>query len=167
MAVAHGVAGITALPPRGADPCQAVIVGGTAACELSTMNETTERFFREISDRVGYNQVAEVYLFPVIRQSGVEAAVAVVAAYPDPLVESHAPRHVVYSANYRSTVKGTDRGKWSVDIVAEADAPLVTVEEVVRGVVRRSGEQFQPEHFTGAEFRAIVPAPEVVQSEPV
>lgn len=131
-----------------------------------SMNETTERFFREISDRVGYDQVAELYLFPVIRQSGVEAAVAVVAAYPDPSVESHEPRHVVYSASYRSTVKGTDRGKWTVEIVAEADAPLVTIEEVVRGVVQRSGEQFQPEQFTGAEFRAIVPAPQVAQSEP-
>ena len=131
------------------------------------MNDTTERFFREISDRVGYDQVAELYLFPVIRQSGVETAVAVVAAYPDPLVESHAPRHVVYSASYRSTVKGPDRGKWSVDIVAEADAPLITIEEVVRGVVRRSGEQFQPEHIAGTEFRAIVPAPEAAQSEQV
>ncbi len=131
------------------------------------MNETTERFFQEIADRVGYDQVAELYLFPVIRQSGIETAIAVVAAYPDPSIESHAPRHVVYSASYRSTIKGTDRGKWVVDIVAEADAPLVTIEEVVRGVVRRSGEQFQPEQFTGSEFRAIVPAPQVAQSEPV
>jgi hypothetical protein len=73
----------------------------------------------------------------------------------------------VYSASYRSTVKGTDRGKWTVEIVAEADAPLVTIEEVVRGVVQRSGEQFQPEQFTGSEFRAIVPAPQAAQSEPV
>lgn len=141
------------------------------------MNETTERFFREISDRVGYDQVAELYLFPVIRQSGVEAAVAVVAAYPDRVTEPQATeaamgagmgtRHIVYSASYRNTVKGTDRGKWQVEIVAQADAPLITVEEVVRGVVLRSGEQFQPERITGAEFRAIVPAPEVVQSEPV
>lgn len=143
------------------------IVTRLARCELSRMNETTERFFREIADRVGYDQVAELYLFPVIRQSGVEAAVAVVAAYPDPTVETHTQRHIVYSASYRSTVKGTNRGKWSVEIVAEADAPLITIEEVVRGVVQRSGGQFQPEQISGAEFRAIVPAPEVVQSEPV
>ncbi len=130
------------------------------------MNETTERFFREISDRVGYHQVAEVFLFPVIRQSGVEAAVAVVAAYPDPLTENHGTRHVVYSASYRSTVKGLDRGRWSVEVVAEADAPLITVGEVVRGVVQRSGEQFQPERITGSEFRSIVPVPEAAQSEP-
>lgn len=130
------------------------------------MNDTTERFLREISDRVGYDQVAELYLFPVIRQSGVEAAVAVVAACPDGETEPQGARHIVYSASYRNTVKGTDRGKWQVEIVAEADAPLITVEEVVRGVVLRSGEQFQPERITGTEFRAIVPAPEVAQSEP-
>lgn len=130
------------------------------------MNETTERFFREISDRVGYHKVAELYLFPVIRQSGVEAAMAVVAAYPDPLVQSHEPRHVVYAASYRLAVKGTDRGRWSVEVVAEADAPLITIEEVVRGVVQRSGDQFQPEHITGGEFRSIVPAPADAQSEP-
>jgi hypothetical protein len=130
------------------------------------MNESTERFFREISDRVGYDQVAELYLFPVIRQAGVEAAVAVVAAYPDPAVVSQSARHVVYSASYRCTVKGKERGKWFAEVVAEGDAPLVTVEEVVRGVVRRSGDQFEPERITGAEFRSIVPAPEVAQSEP-
>ncbi|MEO8945235.1 MAG: hypothetical protein ABI338_01960 [Gemmatimonadaceae bacterium] len=130
------------------------------------MNETTERFFREISDRVGHDQVAELYLFPVIRQGGVEAAVAVVAAYPDPAIHAQSPRHIVYSASYRCTVKGKERGKWFVEIVAEADAPLVDVEEVVRGVVQRSGEQFQPERITGAEFRSIVPAPVAVQSAP-
>lgn len=132
------------------------------------MNETTERFFREIADRVGYSQVVELYLFPVIRQGGIEAAVAVVAALPAPVAEDVPPssRHIVYSASYRNTVKGTDRGKWSVEVVAEADAPLITIEEVVRGVVRRSGEGFQPEHLSGDQFRAIVPAPAVATPEP-
>ena len=143
------------------------IVPRPAWCDLSMMNETTERFFREIADRVGYDKVAEVYLFPVIRQSGVEAAVAVVAAYPDSDVDARTQRRIVYSASYRSTVKGTARGKWSVEVVAEADAPLITIGEVVRGVVQRSGGQFQPEQISGTEFRSIVPAPEVAQSEPV
>lgn len=136
-------------------------------CHLWCMTETTERFLREIAKRVGYDQVAELYLFPVMRQSGVEAAVAVVAAYPDAIPTSHATRHVVYTAQYRHTVKGTERGKWSVDVVAEADAPLISVEEVVRGVVRRSGDSFQPEHITGDQFRAIVPAPVAPKPEPV
>jgi len=230
------------------------------------MTETTERFLQEIAARVGYDRVAELYLFPVLRQGGVEGAVAVVAAYPElappevtpevtpegeageaaqspearvedgfaadasadeseietaaadealaqegagavkepsahdetaepseagesddavdsgdatnvvasaeAAAEAHAEahadariarperaRHVVYTARYRHTIKGTDRGRWVVEVVAEADAPLITVEEVVRGVVRRSGDAFQPERISGDQFRAIVPAP--------
>lgn len=133
------------------------------------MNETTERFFQEIATRVGYDRVVEVHLFPVIRQSGVEAAVAVVAAIPDVPPDGEeidAVRHVVYTARYRNTVKGTDRGRWTVDVVAEADAPLVTVDAVVRGVVQRSGEAFQPERISGDQFRAIVPAPAAPEPEP-
>jgi len=133
------------------------------------MNETTERFFQEIATRVGYDRVVEVHLFPVIRQSGVEAAVAVVAAMPDAPPdgeETDSVRHVVYTARYRNTVKGTDRGRWTVDVVAEADAPLVTVDAVVRGVVQRSGEAFQPERISGDQFRAIVPAPAAPEPEP-
>lgn len=153
------------------------------------MTETTERFLQEIATRVGYDRVAELYLFPVLRQGAVEGAVAVVAAYPeahpvaadeevsdsdaiasDEIVESPASsasemtqpqraRHVVYTARYRNTIKGTDRGRWMVEVVAEGDAPLVTVEEVVRGVVHRSGDAFQPERISGDQLRAIVPAP--------
>lgn len=136
------------------------------------MNDVTEKFFAEVARRVGYDAVAELYLFPVIRQSGVECAVAVIAAHPEVATPeprqsgaSHRGRHIVYTARYRNTVKGTERGKWVVDVVAEADAPLVSIEEVVRGVVRRSGEQFQPERFSGDQFRAIVPAPATPEPE--
>lgn len=205
------------------------------------MTETTERFLQEIATRVGHDRVAELYLFPVLRQGGVEGAVAVVAAYPEETVAKSAPvpvtadappldapeldevgdatrpgdaqggsvadeaigpatsdahaaegdsadiegdaseqgdvppaapeprprsRHVVYTARYRHTVKGTDRGRWAVEVVAEADAPLITIEEVVRGVVRRSGDAFQPERISGDQFRAIVPAPAAPGSAP-
>jgi hypothetical protein len=49
-------------------------------------------------------------------------------------------RHVVYTARYRLTVKGPDRGRWQVDVRAEADAPLLTVDAVVLGVQRRAGD---------------------------
>ena len=203
------------------------------------MTETTERFLQEIATRVGHDRVAELYLFPVLRQGGVEGAVAVVAAYPEGTVDESATvpavdaapadapeldaddaaqaegaedeagsrepiesapsesrsaeadsvetgadaseqrdappatpeprpraRHVVYTARYRHTVKGTDRGRWAVEVVAEADAPLITIEEVVRGVVRRSGDAFQPERISGDQFRAIVPAPAAPGSAP-
>lgn len=130
------------------------------------MNETTERFFQEIAERVGYGRVTEIHLFPSIRQGGVESGLAVVAAEPEE-TPAGIERHVVYTARYRHVLKGTDRGKWEVDVKAEADAPLVTVDEVVRGVVRRSGDELSPERITGEQFRSIVPAPEAQQPEPV
>jgi len=63
-------------------------------------------------------------------------------------------RLTVYSAKYRLTLKGPDRGKWEFSMQAEADAPLVTVETVVRGVQRRSGDIEDSEKLSGDEFRA-------------
>ncbi|HEX5577957.1 MAG TPA: hypothetical protein VFX40_06235 [Gemmatimonadaceae bacterium] len=115
------------------------------------MIETTERFLREISDRVGGDTVESVHLFPPIRQGGVETGAAVVAA-ASPAGE----RHTVWSASYRHTLKGPDRGKWETEVTPEADAPLMTVDAVVQGVMKRSGEQFLPEKLTANEFRTIV-----------
>ena len=115
------------------------------------MIETTERFLREIADKVGAANVESVHLFPPIRQGGVETGAAVVAA-----TEPGNERHTVWSASYRNTLKGPDRGKWEVEVTAEADAPLVTVEAVVDGVMKRAGEQFFPEKLTASEFRTIV-----------
>jgi len=115
------------------------------------MIETTERFLKEIADRVGAANVEAVHLFPPIRQGGVETGAAVVAASA-PLQE----RHTVYSASYRHTLKGPERGKWIVEVTAEADAPRMTVDVVAQGVMKRAGEQFEPERLSGSEFRSIV-----------
>lgn len=124
------------------------------------MIETTERFLKEIADRVGAEYVEMVHLFPPIRQGGVETGAAVIAASV-PLQE----RHTVYSASYRSTLKGPDRGKWEVEVTAEAEAPLMTVDAVVQGVMKRAGESFEPEKLAASEFRTIVGY--VESSEPV
>ncbi|HJQ11142.1 MAG TPA: hypothetical protein VJ840_08940 [Gemmatimonadaceae bacterium] len=153
------------------------------------MIETTERFLRDIADRIGLHSVDEVRLFPPLRQGGVETGVAVVAALPLPpeppdahladvppeaLSESAGEeflpieeedreiivhRHTVFTARYRHTLKGPDRGKWEVDVQAEADAPLVTVDQVVKGVMKRAGEPFEPERITASEFKTIVESP--------
>jgi len=115
------------------------------------MIETTERFLKEIADVVGASYVEMIHLFPPIRQGGVETGAAVIAA-SRPMQD----RHTVYSASYRNTLKGADRGKWEVEITAEADAPLITVDAVVQGVMKRAGEQFEPEKLTASEFRTIV-----------
>lgn len=124
------------------------------------MIETTERFLRDIGDQVGDAYIESIHLFPPIRQGGVETGAAVIAASaPDQ------PRHTVYSASYRHTLKGPDRGKWEVEVQAEADAPLVTVEAVVQGVMKRAGEPFEPEKLTASEFRTIIGFVEVAASK--
>jgi hypothetical protein len=50
-------------------------------------------------------------------------------------------------------LKGPERGRWEVSVVAEADAPLATVGAVVRGVQRRAGDVEPPEHITGDALR--------------
>ena len=114
------------------------------------MIETTERFLKDISDKVGAKHVEMVHLFPPIRQSGVETGAAVIAAsMPDQ------ERHTVYSASYRHTLKGPDRGKWEVSVTEEADAPLLTVDAVVRGVQRRSGDLDEIVRLSGEEMIAL------------
>jgi hypothetical protein len=117
------------------------------------MTETQERFLKAVAGQVPLDRVAEVHLFPAMKQGGVETGIAVIAA------EGEEPRHTVYSARYRLTLKGPDRGKWECDVVAEADAPLVTVEAVVRGVRHRSGDQGEPELVSGDALRLLAPQP--------
>ena len=70
-----------------------------------------------------------------------------------------ATRYTVYTARYRHTLKGPDRGKWEISVTEEADAPLLTVDAVVRGVTRRSGEADETVRLSGDEFRAALPQP--------
>ena len=75
-----------------------------------------------------------------------------------------APRLRILTASYRHTIKGVERGKWSVDVQDEADAPLEAVEAVLRGVRQRSTEPADPElvsRDTLAQFQlpsAVAPA---------
>jgi len=77
----------------------------------------------------------------------------------DVFIAAPASRYIVYSARYRLTLKGPDRGKWEVSVTEEADAPLLTIDAVVRGVQRRSGDADDTIRVSGDEFRAAIPAP--------
>lgn len=114
-----------------------------------------ERFLIAIADVVAAERLAEVHLFPPIRQGQIETGVAVIAAEPEG-AEDGRDRHVVFSARYRWTRKGPDRGKWESEVVAEADAPLVTVDAVVRGVQQRANEAVEPDRLSGDEARALI-----------
>jgi hypothetical protein len=138
-----------------------------------------ERFLVAIAEQLPADRIAEIHFFNPIKQGGLESGVAVVAltkplpeSGPDaelPLDlevpgealasgEAPAPRHTVLTAHYRLTLKGVDRGKWQVTVVEEADAPLITVETVVRGVQRRAGDLDEPERMDGDAVREVLAA---------
>lgn len=68
-------------------------------------------------------------------------------------------RLTVYTARYRYVIKGPERGKWEASVVAEADAPLITVETVVRGVQRRAGEDSEIVRYTAAQIARALRVP--------
>ena len=122
------------------------------------LNETGERFLKAILERVLAERIVEIHLFPPIRQGQLETGVAVVAAEPAPALELpvHASRLEVHTAWYRLTRKGPERGKWEIEVKTQADAPLETVETVVRGVQERAGEAIEPRRITGRELMALM-----------
>ena len=83
---------------------------------------------------------------------------AVIETTPVPRI-----RHTVYTARYRLVQKGPERGKWEAVVVAEAEAPLITVDLVVRGVQRRAGEESEIVRYSAPQLaRALrVPFPVV------
>ena len=143
------------------------------------LEPTRERFLLAIAGSLPAERFLELYFFAPIRQGGIESGVAVIAAHQEveaapeklgvipseardllSLNEKQIPRfarddnrYTVYTAKYKLALKGPDRGKWEHAVVAEADAPLVTVETVVRGVQRRSGDADEPERMSGDEAR--------------
>jgi hypothetical protein len=116
------------------------------------VSETRERFILAIAEQVPPDRIAEIHFFKPIKQGGLESGVAVVA------LAKESVKHTVYTAHYRHTIKGVDRGKWQVTVVEEADAPLITVETVVRGVQRRAGDVEDPERMDGDAVREIIAA---------
>ncbi len=155
---------------------------------MTILSEARERLLRAIVAQVPIDRIAEIHFFQPIKQGGVETGVAVVAAWQESeivaddalapaAVESsevealddaayaeeaapREPRPTVYTARYRLTLKGPDRGKWETNVVAEAEAPLVTVEAVVRGVQRRAGDAEDPVRISGDELRGVLPEPQ-------
>lgn len=134
--------------------------------------ESRTRFLVAIAAQLPADRIVEAHVFAPIKQGGMESGVAVVvvdpvlaptedggeaSAYEESTV--HAARYTVYTARYRHTLKGLDRGKYEVSVTDEADAPLLTVDAVVRGVTRRSGDAEESIRLSGDELRAALPEP--------
>jgi hypothetical protein len=144
---------------------------------IAERDSTRERFLIAIADKVNREAVAEAHFFQPIKQGLTESGVAVIAvnegnftaaeggaenstgaegAAENSSSAENSSRLAIHTARYRLTLKGPERGKWDFSIQAEADAPLVTVEKVVQGVQRRTGDAEGPEKISGEEFRTLL-----------
>ena len=109
---------------------------------MKERDETRERFLAAIADKLPAERIIEAHLFQPIRQSGFESGVGVVAVDEQPNIRGEAAaenpiraegaaentvvgaaenaaigaaenhRLAVYTAKYRLSLKGAERGKW-------------------------------------------------------
>ncbi len=87
-----------------------------------------------------------------------------ILALPSPDVVAEAPhtgpsRLAILCARYKLVFKGPDRGKFDLEIMHQADAPLETLDRVISGVMRRSGEEAEPARYDARSLRAALDAP--------
>jgi len=149
-AIAEGAERPTAI----AEGAEAVTpeAGEAVAEEAETAVEVEAEVGVEVKVEAGVEVEA-----PDLQASAVEASdVPASAVSPRP---QSAQRHTVFTARYRYVIKGPERGKWEASLKAEADAPLVTVETVVRGVQRRAGEESEIVRYTGAQIARALRVP--------
>lgn len=96
---------------------------------------------------------------PVPENPSVPAVDPTVPVPVNPTVPVPADRLVVFTARYRLTRKGPDRGKWLFECGATADAPLATVDAVARGVTQRSKDLTETERLSGDQLRTLLQDP--------
>ena len=90
-----------------------------------------------------------------------EAVLSLASSTPNAL-----SRFEILSARYKLVLKGTERGQWDAEVRHEADAPLETIDRVVRGVALRAGEDGEPECIADQGFReALSDAPFLSEDE--
>jgi hypothetical protein len=130
-----------------------VVVDDVAGESSDVIDETVDESFGE--DAVVSVDEASIESELPQDEAPAEAEVVADAAVSESPAKG---RHTIYTALYRLTLKGPDRGKWETNVVAEADAPLVAVDAVVRGVQRRSGDVDDATRLDGDDVRALVQA---------
>jgi hypothetical protein len=141
-----GVAVIAAMPV-GASPIFAMAEATAGEAEVTATADASASADAESPEQIASVEPAETV-------GSTEPASADAEEYVEGAKISS--RHVVYSARYRWTRKGPERGKWECEVVAEADAPLLTVEAVVQGVRQRANEPVEPEKLEGDAVRAML-----------
>lgn len=144
---------LSAMPP--ARPPASPPLAAPDLLGARTAADVRERFLRDVLARIPAEHVVEAHVFAPLRKGGVESGVAVLAAEID---DAHAARHTVYVAHYRLTLKGPERGRWEVAVREEADAPLFSVDAVVRGVGRRANDAADAVRLDASALRALASA---------
>jgi len=126
-----------------------VVVESSAAPELP--------FRDDLGEVAEVEEVAELVTDDLVAEEEIVADADDVAVIETMLVPRL--RHTVYTARYRLVQKGPERGKWEADVVAEAEAPLITVDLVVRGVQRRAGEESEIVRYSAPQLAHAVRVP--------
>ena len=116
---------------------------------LDMLDEEVVDDEQDDDDTIGHDVVADAVI-----GLGVDDVIHMVQVPAAPIV-----RHTVYTARYRLVQKGPERGRWEADVVDEADAPLVTVEMVVRGVQRRAGEDSEILRYSAKQIARALHIP--------
>jgi hypothetical protein len=150
----HRISEVYFFPPLRQGPMEtgiaviaAMPVGATPQFALAEVAVAESTAGAEGTEAVQAGEAADAIAAPIAEEQYVEGA-------------KISARHVVYSARYRWTRKGPDRGKWECEVVAEADAPLLTVETVVQGVRQRANEPLEAEKLDGDTVRTLLAAAE-------
>lgn len=129
--------------------------------ELATEEVASEEVASEevaVDAEGAIETVDDVTSDAIVESSDASNIVASTESIPDAVI-TPILRHTVYTARYRLVQKGPERGKWESDVVAEADAPLVTVEMVVRGVQRRAGEESEILRYSAKQIAKALRMP--------
>ena len=88
--------------------------------------------------RVSPEEIEAIWLFAPARREGREWGVAVVSCSTDKM------RSRVYTASYMMIVRGRENGQGKVAVEEVGESPATVLEDVIKGVQDRSGEDEPP-----------------------
>ena len=138
--------GIRAFAPADGDsPGGRFVVPGA---EHAPYGDGLSRLLDLVAERMPRSEVEEVWAFPPLRREGREYGVAVIAR------RLAGERRVVYRARYVLHLKGTERGKASLQVDETAEAPADLLPQVIEGVRRRADEAGEAELVDLAAWKA-------------
>ena len=144
-----------AIEPADVTPAEAMPEDAAPVGSSGEACDPTEDASRDVVE----DATPDVDVAVVPADAPVDAPAESSPAAATPAARATPNRHTVFTARYRLTLKGPERGRWELSVVEEADAPLLTIEMVVRGVQRRTGDGAEPERMEPTALRELLAAP--------